>query len=279
MATRLTPERLSLNQRTLGPETDLRTAVEAAAAAGFGGVAPWREHVTAIGAQAAARHIRDAGLKVSGLCRSGFFGSGARPEDGLDAMDEMLGAIDDAAELDAAAVVVTGGGVGPDGDIRTARKRLAAGLAAVVERARAAGVRIALEPLHPMTAADRGCISTIDYARALAERIDPAGDVLGVALDAYHVWWEPGLDAAVARAGRRILAVHVCDWRTPTRDMLLDRGLPGDGVAQPDRLRALAETAGYGGLIEVEVFQRELWAIGDARQIADAAMQAALAHA
>lgn len=274
----LTPDRLALNQRTLGPEVDLKTAVEAAARAGFAGMAPWREHVTAIGASAAARMLRDAGLSVSGLCRSGFFGQGARPDDGLDAMTEMRTAIDDAAEIGAAAVIVTGGGVGADGDIRTARARLEDGLAAVAEQARAAGVKLALEPLHPMTAADRGCISTIDFARGLAERLDPAGDVFGLAIDAYHVWWEPDLDGAVERAGPRIQAVHICDWRRPTRDLLLDRGLPGDGVAQPRRLRAAAEAVGYDGLVEVEVFQEELWAGGDADSIAKAAMDAGLAY-
>ena len=277
MTSPLTPDRLSLNQRTLGPETDLATTLEATAAAGFAGVAAWREHVTSVGAKQAARMIRDAGLAVSGLCRSGFFGQGARPEDGLDAMTEMETAIDDAAEIGAAAVVVTGGGVGEDGDIRTARACLEDGLAAVAERARAAGVKLALEPLHPMTAADRGCISTIDYARGLAEKLDPAGDVFGLAIDAYHVWWEPDLDSAVARASGRIDAVHICDWRKPTTDLLLDRGLPGDGVAQPRRLRALTEAAGYRGLIEVEVFQKALWALSP-REIAEKAMAACLAH-
>lgn len=278
MSDALQPEQVSLNQRTLGPDVDLRTAVEAAARAGFRGIAPWREHVTAIGAPAAARLIRDAGLRVSGLCRSGFFGDGARPDDGLDAMTEMEGAIDDAATLDAATVVVTGGGVGADGDIAAARARVEDGLAAVAGRARAAGVRIALEPLHPMVAADRGCISTIDFARGLAERLDPAGDIFGVAVDAYHVWWEPDLEAAVARCGDRIQALHICDWRVPTRDLLLDRGLPGDGVAQPRRLRKFAKNASYDGLVEVETFQRELWALGDPDEIARQAMAAALAY-
>lgn len=278
MSSTLQPERVSLNQRTLGPDVGLRAAVDAAVRAGFRGIAPWREHVASIGAPAAARMIRDAGLSVSGLCRSGFFGDGARPEDGLDAMAEMQGAIDDAAEIGAATVVVTGGGVGADGDILAARSRVADGLAAVADRARAAGVRIALEPLHPMVAADRGCISTIDFARGLAERLDPDSDVFGVAIDAYHVWWEPDLEAAVARAGARIQALHICDWRVPTRDLLLDRGLPGDGVAQPRRLRGYVEAAGYDGLVEVETFQRELWALGDANEIARQAMAAALAH-
>ena len=274
----LTPDRLSLNQRTLGPETNLETTLSAAAAAGFAGVAPWREHVTSVGTKQAARMIRDSGLQVSGLCRSGFFGQGARPEDGLDALVEMETAIDDAAEIGAAAVVITGGGVGDDNDIRSARASLVDGLAKVTERARAAKVKLALEPLHPMTAADRGCISTIDYALNLAERLDPTGDVFGLAIDAYHVWWEPDLDGAIARAAGRIDAVHICDWRRPTTDLLLDRGLPGDGVAQPRRLRTLAEAAGYKGLIEVEVFQKELWALGDAQAIAEKAMTAALAH-
>lgn len=271
----LTRERLSLNQRTLGPEVDLKTAVDATARAGFAGIAPWREHVTAMGRQAAARLIRDAGLKVSGLCRSGFFGPGARPEDGVPADRELADAVDDAAEIEAAAVIVVGGGAGTD--IDAARARLQDGLAATLPIAAAAGVRLALEPLHPMTAADRGCISTIAYALDLAEALDPENRVLGLALDAYHVWWEPYLARDVARAADRIDALHICDWRLPTRDLLLDRGLPGDGVANPRRLRSLAEAAGYRGLVEVEVFQPELWALGPAA-IAAAARDAALAH-
>lgn len=129
-----------------------------------------------------------------------------------------------------------------------------------------------------MVAADRGCISTIDFAHSLAGRLDPAGEVFGVAIDAYHVWWEPNLEAAVARCGDRIQAMHICDWRVPTRDLLLDRGLPGDGVAQSRRLRKFAEAAGYRGLAEVEVFQQELWALDDPVEIARQAMAAALAH-
>lgn len=275
----LTPDRLSINQRTFGPDVDLPTAVAAAARAGFAGIAPWREHVEAMGRIAAAALIRDAGLRVSGLCRSGFFGPGARPDDGLDAHTEMLDAIADAAALGAATVVIVGGGCGPDGDIQAARARVTSGLSAVLDAARSVGVKLALEPLHPMTAADRGCISTIDYALDLAKSLDPSGDVLGIALDAYHVWWEPDLEAAIARSAGRIQAVHVCDWRVPTRDLLLDRGLPGDGVARPQKLRTLAEAAGYQGLIEVEVFQRELWALDDPDKIAAAARDAACQHA
>jgi sugar phosphate isomerase/epimerase len=275
----LTPGRLSLNQRTLGPEVDLATAIDAAAHAGFGGIAPWREYVEAVGRDRAAKMIRDAGLKVSGICRSGFFGPGARPDDGLNADQEIRDAIADAATLAAAAaaVVVVGGGGGHD--IDGARRRLRSGLEAVLEEARAAGVRLALEPLHPMTAADRGCISTLPYALDLVEMLDPKNMVLGVALDAYHVWWEPYLEGSIARAAGRIDALHVCDWRLPTQDLLLDRGLPGDGVANPKRLRGMAEAAGYQALVEVEVFQPALWSLGDAREIAVAARDAALAHA
>lgn len=274
----LAAERISLNQRTLGPEVDLATAVEAAVAAGFGAISPWRVHVEAVGRKQAGRMIRDAGLKVSGLCSAGFFGPGARPEDGREARHDMLEAIEDAAELAAATIVTIGGGVGADGDMWTARERLEAGLAGILDDARAAGVRVGLEPLHPMVAADRGCISTIAYALELATTIDPVGDAFGVVLDAYHVWWEPHLAASVACCQGRIDAVHVCDWRVPTRDLVLDRGLPGDGVAQPRRLRALAEAAGYAGLVEVEVFQRDLWALKDPDKIAAAAMAATLAH-
>jgi sugar phosphate isomerase/epimerase len=159
--------------------------------------------------------------------------------------------------------VILGGGM-PAGsrDLPLARRQARDGIAAILPHARAAGVPLALEPLHPMYAADRCCVSTLKQANDLCEELDPYGEGgVGVAVDVYHVFWDPEVEREIRRAGaaRWILAFHVCDWLVPTRDLLLDRGMMGDGVIDIPRLRAMVEAAGYDGLIEVEIFSKDDW--------------------
>jgi sugar phosphate isomerase/epimerase len=147
-------------------------------------------------------------------------------------------------------------------DLPRARSQVRDGLAAILPYARDAGVALAIEPLHPMYAADRCCISTLKQANDLCAELDPDGaGGLGVAIDVYHVFWDPELEREIARAGAasRILAFHVCDWLVPTRHLLLDRGMMGDGVIDIPRIRGLVEAAGYAGLIEVEIFSTDWW--------------------
>jgi sugar phosphate isomerase/epimerase len=255
-------DHLSLNWATVREKWDLGQAIDGCLRHGFAGVAPWREAVRALGVEEAGRRIEDAGLRVSGYCRAGLFP--AADETGLRAaIDEARRAIDEAAALGAGCLVILGGGM-PAGskDLALARRQARDGLAAILPHARERGVPLAIEPLHPMYAADRCCVSNLKQANDLCDDLDPKGEGgIGVAIDVYHVFWDPELEREVARAGaaRRILAFHVCDWLVPTRDLLLDRGMMGDGVIDIRRIRGMVEEAGYDGLVEVEIFSRDNW--------------------
>jgi sugar phosphate isomerase/epimerase len=253
---------LSLNWATVREQWDLKQAIAGCARHGIPGIAPWREPLQAMGLGAAARRIREHGLAVSGLCRAGMFPA-ADAAGRQAAIDDARRAIDEAAAIGAACLVVLAGGMPPGSrDLALARRQARDGIAAVLPHARAAGAALALEPLHPMYAADRCCISTLGQANDLCAELDPDGDGgLGVAIDVYHVFWDPELEREIARAGAagRILAFHVCDWLVPTRDLLLDRGMMGDGVIDIPQIRASVEAAGYAGLVEVEIFSRDWW--------------------
>ena len=173
------------------------------------------------------------------------------------AIEDNKRMIDEAAAIGADCIILIGGGL-PQGsrDIAAARGMFADGMAAILPAARAARVALAIEPLHPMYAADRGCISLLSEALDLC---DALGAGVGVAVDAYHVWWDPDLAAQVARAKGRILAHHICDWLVPTKDLLLDRGMMGDGVIDLPGLRRMIETVGFTGYQEVEIFSAENW--------------------
>ncbi len=244
--------KLSINLATVREQWDLRQAAEACARHGIAAIDPWRDQVAKLGLDASVRVIRDNGLRVSGYCRGGMFTS-------PDAADENRRAIDEAAALGAECLVLVCGGL-PAGsrDLAEARKRVAEGLAAILPHARACKVPLAIEPLHPMYAADRACVNTLAQAIDLAEAL---GDGVGVAVDTYHVWWDPDLEAQIARAGRmrKILAYHISDWLVPTRDILLDRGMMGDGVIDFPRIRRFVEQAGYRGFTEVEIFSKRDW--------------------
>jgi sugar phosphate isomerase/epimerase len=184
----------------------------------------------------------------------------AAPAPGREAaVDDNKRAIDEAAALGAQCLVLVVGGL-PKGsrDMPAARGQVADGIAAVLPHARACKMPLAIEPLHPMYAADRACVNTLSQALDLCEAL---GDDVGVAIDTYHVWWDPDLAAQIARAGaaKRILGYHICDWLVPTRDILLDRGMMGDGVIDFRTVGAMIEKAGYSGLIEVEIFSAADW--------------------
>jgi sugar phosphate isomerase/epimerase len=256
------PHRLSLNLATVRRQWPMREAVAAAARHGFAGVAPWRDMVQETGIAEAARILRGSGLRVTGYCRGGLFATGG--SDGLAAaIDDNKRMIDEAAAIGAECITVIGGGLAPGSrNLMSARKLFVDGLAAVLPHARDAGVALALEPMHPMYAADRGCITTLKEMLDIADVLGNDGvnsDRLGIAIDAYHVWWDPELAAQIARAGRRIVAHHICDWLVPTRHMLNDRGMMGDGVIDLPAIRAMVEAAGYRGIQEVEIFSEDWW--------------------
>jgi sugar phosphate isomerase/epimerase len=249
-------EGLSLNLATVRAQWDLRKAAESCARLGFAGVAPWRDQIVAVGPEEATRIFNANGLRVTGYCRGGLFPA-ADAAGRQAAIDDNKRMIDEAAAIGAEQIVVIGGGL-PKGsrDIAGARTMFAEGLAAVLPHAKASKVPLALEPLHPVYAADRGCISTL---AEMLDLCDALGDGLGVAVDAYHVWWDPRLSEQIARAGRRIIAHHICDWLVPTKDILNDRGMMGDGVIDLPALRRMIEAAGYRGIQEVEIFSNYWW--------------------
>ena len=218
---------------------------------GFGGIAPWRDKLQEMGAANAARAIKDAGLGVSGLCRGGWFTQqGVLTQAVLD--DNKL-AVEEALTIGAECLVFVVGGLA-DGskDLEAARNMVEDGLGQTLEFARSAGMKLAIEPLHPMYAADRACVNTMRQALDICDRL---GDGIGVAVDVYHVWWDAEVHAQIARAGKdRLMAFHVCDWLVPTTDMLNDRGMMGDGVIDIPHLRSSVEANGFNGLVEVEIF-------------------------
>jgi sugar phosphate isomerase/epimerase len=262
------PSLLSVNTATVRKQAGLLEIIEACSQHGIAAISPWRDQVAAVGLDRAARAIKDAGLKLSGYCRGGLFP--ATGEHVAAARDDNRRTVDEAAALGAPCVILVAGGLPqftrpgstPSKDIVGARKMIEDGIGELLVHAHQARMPLALEPLHPMYAADRAAVNTLAQALDIAQRLDPGGTALGVAVDVYHTWWDPDLYASIARAGRdkRLIAYHVCDWLVPTKDMLNDRGMMGDGVVDLRRIRRAVEEAGYTGLIEAEIFSDYWWA-------------------
>ncbi|WP_431862073.1 sugar phosphate isomerase/epimerase family protein [Azospirillum sp.] len=258
---------LSINTATVKAQGDFVQIAEACARHGIRAVSPWRDQVAAVGLEHAVRAVRAAELELSGYCRGGMFPADAAHR--AQARDDNRRAVDEAKALGARCLVLVVGGLpqysrpgsAPSKDIAAARGLVEDGIAELLEHARGAGMPLAIEPLHPMYAADRACVNTMRHALDLCDRLDPGRTgALGVAVDVYHVWWDPELEAQIARAGRdRLLAFHVCDWLVPTTDLLLDRGMMGDGVIDIPKIRALVEAQGYAGHAEVEIFSNRWW--------------------
>jgi len=254
-------ERISLNTATVRERWNLKQMIGGCARHGIRGISPWRDKLAELGAKEAAKMIRDHGLTVTGLCRGGMFPAADR-QARKRAIEDNLRAIDDAATIEARCLVLVVGGL-PRGskDLPGAREMVRDGIGEVLDHARSSGVPLAIEPLHPMYAADRACVNTLAQALDLCDELDSGGGgALGVAVDVYHVWWDPDLARGIERAGeKRILAFHICDWLVPTTDLLLDRGMMGDGVIDIPRIRAWVEQAGYRGFHEVEILSANNW--------------------
>ena len=263
---------LSINTATIrkqrGAEVPLDRIIDQCAGRGIRAISPWRDQVATIGIDRIARQLKAHDIALSGYCRGGFFP--AADAAGLRAAQvDNRRAIDEAKTLEAACLVLVVGalpgallGQPAYTDMARARAEVQDGIAASLEYARSVGMPLAIEPLHPMQAADRACINTLEQALDVCDALDPgASGLLGVALDAYHVWWDPKLEAQIARAGRgkRLLAYHVCDWRLPTRDLLSDRAMMGEGVIELKKIRSWVEAAGFGGYSEVEIFSERDW--------------------
>lgn len=252
---------LSINTATV-KQWSLEQVIEGCARYGIGGISPWRDKLHECGLEKTAKLIKTHGLQVSGLCRGGFFTA----DDRRAALDDNHRAVDEAATLGAKCLVlVVGGLLSGSKDMGAARARVRDGIAELLPYARKAGVKLAIEPLHPMTAADRACVNTLRQANDLCDEL---GDGLGVAVDVYHVWWDPELEAQIKRAGsKRIFGFHVCDWLVPTTDLLLDRGMMGDGVIDIPRIRGWVEATGYTGQVEAEIFSANNWWTKDGDEV------------
>jgi len=245
------PSRLSLNTATVKQQWTLAQAIDGCARHGIRGIAPWRDKVAELGLKKSVSLIKNHDLTVTGLCRGGFFTA-------RDWLDDNRRAIEEAHALEADCLVLVVGGL-PAGskDLAHARDRVRECIARILPEARQAGVPLAIEPLHPMQAADRACVNTLEQALDIC---DVLGEGIGIAVDVYHVWWDPKLEQQIKRAGRkRILGYHICDWLVPTRDLLNDRGMMGDGVIDLPRIRGWVEAAGYAGMHEVEIFSESDW--------------------
>lgn len=226
---------------------------------GIAGITVWRQALEGRDVAKTGKQLRDAGMSIVSLCRGGFFP--AADEAGRKkAISENLEAIDEAAALGAPLVVLVCGAV-PGQPLEVSRKQIADGIAAVAGHAQKAGVKLAVEPLHPMYADSRSAINTMRQANDLCEALKLPN--VGVAVDVYHLWWDPELQGEIARCGRNghLYAFHICDWRTPTEDLLNDRGLMGDGCIDVRKIRGWVEDAGFAGFNEVEVFSNRYWAM------------------
>lgn len=249
------PARLSLNQITINHQT-LEEAVDLCVKQDIEWIAPWRNRIQEIGAARAARLLRESGLRVSSLCRGGFFPAPTSAER-LQRLDDNRRAVDEAAEIGAPLLVLVCGGA-PDRNIDAARQMVADGIAALKPYARKCGIRLGIEPLHPMFAADRSVIVTLSQALDLALQFD--ADTVGAVADVFHLWWDPELYLQIDRAAGRIFGFHISDWAVPLPGILASRSMMGDGVIELRRIRAAVESAGYRGPIEVEILNEQIWA-------------------
>jgi sugar phosphate isomerase/epimerase len=257
------PRWLAINSATI-KSWPLDQQIEGCARAGITGIAPWRDGIAALGLKQSRELLRTHDMTVTCLCRGGMFtasdAAGRRA-----ALDDNRRAVDEAAEIGGRCLVLVAGGLPPGSkDINDARAQVRDGIAALLPHARTANMPLAIEPLHPMTAADRCVISTLDQALDLCDEL---GAGTGVAVDAYHVWWDPALASAIARASGRILTYHVCDWLVPTVDLVADRGMMGDGVIDLRGIRAMVEDTGYAGHCDVEIFSARNWWTRDPAEV------------
>lgn len=258
---------LSLNTATVRKQGDFLQIIDACARHGIRAIDPWRDQVAAVGLDRAARAVRDAGLELSGYCRGGMFTSDAMRR--IEVRDDNRRAVDEAKALGAPCVVLVVGGLpqysrpgsAASKDIVAARGQVEDAIAEMMEYARSARMPLAIEPLHPAYAADRACVNTTRQALDICDRLDPdRTGALGVALDVYHIWWDPELSSQISRAGRdRLLAFHVCDWLVPTKDILNDRGMMGDGAIDIKSVRRAVEAEGFAGYSEIEIFSEDWW--------------------
>ena len=249
-------EQMSLNTATVKEQCNLRQAIDLCARHGIGGIAPWRENLKEFGIDEANRMIQGQGLRVSGLCRGGMFTLENQLSQNI--LDDNKKAVDEAVAIQSECLVMVVGGLKPNSkDLIGSRKQIDEGLFKILEYARTVKMPIAIEPLHPMYAADRACVNTLKHALDIC---DGMGTGIGIAVDVYHTWWDPELKSQIKRAGKeRLLAFHLSDWLMETKHLLLDRGMMGDGVIDISQIRKWMESESFEMLNEVEIFSEDNW--------------------
>ena len=276
---------LSINTATVrqsrGVNLPLTDIIDECARLGIRAISPWRDQVAAVGLQQVERQLRSLQMQLSGYCRGGMFT--ATDAAGLQAaVQDNRQAVDEACQLGAPCLVLVVGGLpgalaghAAHKNIELARQQVCDGIAQLLEYARTCQMPLAIEPLHPMYAADRACVNTLEHALDICDELDPQrSGAIGVAVDVYHVWWDPKLAQQIQRAGqKRLLAFHVCDWLTPTRDLLNDRGMMGDGVIDIPLIRSWVEQQGYAGYSEVEIFSSQNWWQRDRHEVLTTCIQ------
>lgn len=248
--------RLCIHTITTKP-WNIETAAKHYRGAGVTGITVWRQALEGRNVAATGQMLRNEGLEIVSLCRAGFFPS-IEKDKRVMALDDNRRAIDEAAELGTALLVLVCGAE-PRQSLDDSRKQIMDGIAALLPHAGQAGVKLAIEPLHPMYADTRSAVNTLSQANTIAEALDSPW--AGVAVDVYHLWWDPSLESEIKRCGDHgnLLAFHVCDWRVPTTDMLNDRGLMGEGCIPVPLIRTWVEDAGFTGFHEVEIFSDKFW--------------------
>lgn len=236
---------------------NIEMAAKNYSSAGIKGITVWRDALEGRNIRETGQMLLDHDLTIVSLCRGGFFPS-KDPEKRKLAIDDNRKAIDEAAELGTSMVVLVCG-ADPSQPLEESREQIRDGIAEIIPQAAAAGIKLAIEPLHPMYADTRSAINTLAQANDLAEELNSPW--IGVALDVYHLWWDPFLESEIKRCGENghIMAFHICDWKTPTSDMLLDRGLMGEGCIPVKKIRSWVEAAGFKGFNEVEIFSTSYW--------------------
>jgi sugar phosphate isomerase/epimerase len=227
------------------------------AAEGVKGITVWRDALENRSIKQTGDLIREQGLSIVSLCRGGFFPNTDKTKRDA-AIDDNRKAIEEATALGAPMIVLVCG-ADPSQSLKESRKQIQEGIQTILPEAEAAGIKLAIEPLHPMYADTRSAINTLKQANDMAEAIN--SPIVGVAVDVYHLWWDPSLKKQIKRCGENnhLFAFHICDWNTPTTDLLLDRGLMGDGCIPVNRIRSWVEETGFNGFYEVEIFSNRYW--------------------
>lgn len=266
--------RLCIHTITTKP-WDIEEAARQYSRNGVAGISVWREALEGRNVKETGRMLREAGLTIVSYVRGGFFPAAAK-NDRRAAIDNNLKLIDEAADLGAPLLVLVCGAV-PGLALNESRKQIKDGIAAILPHAAACGIKLGIEPLHPMYADSRSAVNTLKQANDMVAAL--ASDHLGVVHDVYHLWWDPDLKSETLRCGDggNLLAFHVSDWKTPTEDLLLDRGLMGEGCIPIRQIRTWVEATGYNGFIEVEIFSKKYWAM-DQKEFLPMIIEAYLAH-